>query len=126
MVLLASLCTRSWAYKFGTANPIKSLAENYLAPFCNRGIKARANLTLELMKRYHANGCIFHSNHSCKASAFGLYDIIKILQETTGIPGLVLEADMGNPRFFSEEQFKLRLEAYLELLDTQSLTEGRT
>jgi benzoyl-CoA reductase/2-hydroxyglutaryl-CoA dehydratase subunit BcrC/BadD/HgdB len=126
VVLLASLYTHSWAYKFDTANPIKSLAENYLTPFCNRDIKTRASLTLELMKHYHANGYIFHSNRSCKASAFGLYDIIKVLQETTGIPGLGLEADMGDPRFFSEEQFKMRLEAYLELLDAESLRGGRT
>ena len=84
--------------------------------FCNRDIETRARLTLDLMERYSANGYIFHSNRSCKPTAFGIFDIMRIISGKTGIPGMVVDADMGDPRFFSEEALKLRLENYLELL----------
>lgn len=124
VVLLASLYTHSWSYRFDTNDPFSSLADNYLNVFSNRDIETRASLTLDLMKRYSANGYIFHSNRSCKSSAFGAYDIIRILTEKTGIPGMVVDSDMGDPRFFSEEQFRMKLEVYLELLDKQSVKRG--
>lgn len=120
IVLLASLYTHSWTYRFDPSDPLRSLAENYLMVFCNRNIETRANLTEELMKRYKANGFIFHSNRSCKSTAFGARDIMSLLTQRTGLPGLLFDADMGDPRFFSEEQFRDRLEMYLELVDAKS------
>lgn len=120
VILLASLYTHSWAYCFDTKDPFRSLAENYLTVFSNRDIESRTTLTLDLMERYGLKGYIFHSNRSCKSSAFGIYDIMRLISEKTGIPGLVFEADMGDPRYFSEEQYKMRLETYLELLESRS------
>ena len=119
VAVLASLYTHSWAYCFDTKDPYKSLAENYLRVFSNMDIERRTALTLDLMDRYSLNGYIFHSNRSCKSTAFGIYDIMGLISEKTAIPGLIFEADMGDPRYFSEEQYKLRLETYLELLETQ-------
>jgi len=120
VVLLASLYIHSWAYKFDTEHPFRSLAENYLSVFCNTDIGNRTSLILDLIDRYGLNGYIFFSNRSCKAAAFGAYDIIRRITQETDITGLVLEADMGDPRFFSEEQFKVKLEAYLEVLDSDT------
>ena len=77
-------------------------------------------MTIDLMKRYSANGYIFHSNRSCKSTAFGIFDIMGIIAEKTGIPGMTVDADMGDPLFFSEDAFRMRLENYLELLDSKS------
>ena len=87
--------------------------------FSNRDIERRTALTLNLMERYSLNGYIFHSNRSCKSTAFGIYDIMRLILDKTGIPGLVFEADMGDPRYFSEAQYRMRLETYLELLESR-------
>jgi len=121
IVLLASLYIHSWAYNFDTQDPFRSLAENYLSVFCNTDIENRTSLILGLINRYRLNGYIFLSNRSCKAASFGAYDIIHRLIQKTGKPGLVLEADMGDPRFFSQDEFKVKLEAYLEVLDSNPL-----
>ncbi|MHB1405909.1 MAG: 2-hydroxyacyl-CoA dehydratase [Desulfitobacteriaceae bacterium] len=36
--------------------------------------------------------------------------------EKTGIPGLVVEADMADPRAYAEESVRTRVEAFLETL----------
>jgi benzoyl-CoA reductase/2-hydroxyglutaryl-CoA dehydratase subunit BcrC/BadD/HgdB len=115
--ILASLYVHSWTYEFDLKDPFKSLAENYLSVFCNTSIENRTRLILELFQRYDLNGYVFHSNRSCKAATFGAFDIMRNIQEITGIPGLEFEADMGDPRSFAEEQFRIKLEGYLDLLN---------
>ncbi len=56
-------------------------------------------------------------NRSCKAVSFGEHELREILTEKTGIPALLFESDMGDPRFYSEVQVKTRLEAYFETLE---------
>ena len=47
----------------------------------------------------------------------GILEVRRIITERTGIPALVFETDMGDPRFYAEAQIKTRLEAYLETLE---------
>jgi len=63
------------------------------------------------------NGNIMFINRSCKAVSFAVHELRDILTERTGIPALVFEADMGDPRFYSEAQIRTRIEAYLETLE---------
>ena len=45
-----------------------------------------------------------------------MVDIKNMLEKEGGFPGIVLEADMGDSRFFSEEQIYTRIDAFLESL----------
>jgi benzoyl-CoA reductase/2-hydroxyglutaryl-CoA dehydratase subunit BcrC/BadD/HgdB len=38
------------------------------------------------------------------------------ITERTGIPGVIIEADMVDSRAFSEEQVKIRIEGLLEMI----------
>ncbi len=63
-------------------------------------------------------------NRSCKAVTFGEHELREILTQKTGIPALVFESDMGDPRFYSEVQVKTRLEAYFETLERLNMALG--
>ena len=43
-------------------------------------------------------------------------DIMQIVREKTGIPVLMIEADMVDPRSFSESQIETRIEAFMEIV----------
>jgi benzoyl-CoA reductase/2-hydroxyglutaryl-CoA dehydratase subunit BcrC/BadD/HgdB len=47
----------------------------------------------------------------------GQLDVKEMLAEWTGIPGVVIEADMNDDRAFAEGPFITRIEAFLETLD---------
>jgi benzoyl-CoA reductase/2-hydroxyglutaryl-CoA dehydratase subunit BcrC/BadD/HgdB len=107
----------AWSWDFDVSNPVRTLAENYTAVFSNVELEERAEMALDLFQRYDLNGNIMFLNRSCKAVTFGEHELREILTEKTGVPALVFESDMGDPRFYSEVQVKTRLEAYFETLE---------
>lgn len=116
-VILTSLYVHDWAHEFDLdKDPLLTLAENYVSGFSNVTLEERAEMAYELFKRYELNGMIMFINRSCKAVSFAVHELRDLLTEKTGIPALVFEADMGDPRFYSETQVRTRIEAYLELL----------
>ncbi|RLA80724.1 MAG: 2-hydroxyacyl-CoA dehydratase [Deltaproteobacteria bacterium] len=117
-VILTSLYVHAWSYEFDTSkDPLETLAENYVSVFSNVTLEERADMALDLFRRYSLNGSIMFINRSCKAVSFAVHELRDILTERTGIPALVFEADMGDPRFYSEAQIRTRIEAYLETLE---------
>ncbi len=116
-VILTSLYVHAWSWEFDVSDPVRTLAENYTAVFSNVELEERAEMALDLFQRYDLNGNIMFLNRSCKAVTFGEHELREILTEKTGVPALVFESDMGDPRFYSEVQVKTRLEAYFETLE---------
>ena len=98
-------------------DPLVTLAENYLNRFSNSTIEDRADMAIDLFEAYNMNGMIMFMNRSCKAVSFAVPTLKEILTRRTGIPALVFESDMGDPRFYSETQVRTRVEAYFETLD---------
>ena len=116
-VILTSLYVHDWAHEFDVdKDPLVTLAENYVSGFSNVTLEERADMALELFERYKLNGMIMFINRSCKAVSFAVHELKELLTEKTGLPALVFEADMGDPRFYSEAQVRTRIEAYLETL----------
>lgn len=83
------------------------------------GIQGRAKLIVQMMRDYSLNGFVLYSNRSCKIASFGVYDVMEMVSERTGIPGLLFEADHADPRRYSGTQVRTQLEAYFELLDQE-------
>ena len=116
-VILTSLYVHAWSYDFDVSDPIRTLAENYSAVFSNVVVEERAERAIHLFNRYALNGNIMFLNRSCKAVTFAEHELRDILTQRTGIPALVFESDMGDPRFYSEVQVKTRFQAYFESLE---------
>ncbi|MFZ5632478.1 MAG: 2-hydroxyacyl-CoA dehydratase subunit D [Bacillota bacterium] len=116
-LVAASQYTHSWAYSFDTSRPLESLAENYTEAFVNRGFDQRVQMKISFINKYKKDGFVLFSNKSCKPNAFGLYDKCKVISQLTGLPGVVIEGDMSDLRFFSEEQVKGKLDVLFEQLE---------
>jgi len=111
--------TNAWSLAVDMADPIEGLARTYTSVYINRSIQARAALMVDMIERFQVDGVVFHSNRSCKPYSLGQYDLQRIVGERTGVPGLILEADMCDTRAYAEDVLRTRIEAFLELLAAQ-------
>jgi bcr-type benzoyl-CoA reductase subunit B len=117
-VILTSLYVHAWSLEFDLdKDPLLTMAEQYVSRFSNSTIEDRAEMAVDLFNRYDMNGMIMFMNRSCKAVSFAVPSLKELLTKRTGIPALVFESDMGDPRFYSETQIRTRIEAYFETLD---------
>ncbi len=99
-------------------NPFESLATKMLSNPSGGKLERRVDLALKLAKRYHVNGVIHFSHWGCRQSCGGEY-IIRERMCREGIPMLILNGDGADSRNYSEEQTKLRLDAFLEMLEAK-------
>jgi benzoyl-CoA reductase/2-hydroxyglutaryl-CoA dehydratase subunit BcrC/BadD/HgdB len=114
--LTATIYTLPWtSLHVDLENPIESWATQYLSYF-DWHLERRVKLILELKEKYSLNGFLYHSNRSCKMLSLSVQEIKKAVAEATGIPGLILDADHGDPRFYSLDQIRYQLETYIDIL----------
>ncbi|MGD0627071.1 MAG: 2-hydroxyacyl-CoA dehydratase family protein [Thermodesulfobacteriota bacterium] len=120
--LVADTYTNAWVFEgIETQDPLEGLSRAYTHVYINISIDLMVDRILDLIKRFSVDGLIIHSNRSCKPYSLGQYDIRRIILEKTGIPSLVLEADMTDARVYSDAQIKTRVEAFMETLQNRKL-----
>jgi benzoyl-CoA reductase/2-hydroxyglutaryl-CoA dehydratase subunit BcrC/BadD/HgdB len=111
--------TNSWSVSVDVDEPILGLAHTYSTVYINQSLQARSDVMTDLVERFAVDGMVFHSNRSCKPYSLGQYDLLEQVSERTGVPGLVLEADMCDTRLYADEPIKNRIQAFLELLEAR-------
>jgi bcr-type benzoyl-CoA reductase subunit B len=117
--LVADTYTSAWcsALKYiDQDNFLDSMAEAYTRIYLNIGVDQMADQVLDMIEFYEADGFVMHSNRSCKPYSFGQMDIMKIVREKADIPVLMIEADMTDPRSFSQSQVETRIDAFMEII----------
>jgi len=113
----ASTYLSGWvSYQLDAAKPIEAIARAYATAFINMNLHNRAELMRDIVEQYSIDGVIFHSNRSCKPYSLGQQEVRELLTEWTGVPGVIIEADMTDERAFAEGPFLTRIEAFLETL----------
>ncbi|MCL7453110.1 MAG: 2-hydroxyacyl-CoA dehydratase family protein [Anaerolineae bacterium] len=109
--------TNAWSVSVDTTDPILGLARTYATVYINQSLQARTDLVTDLVQRFEVDGMVFHSNRSCKPYSLGQYELLDQVSARTGVPGLVIEADMCDTRFYASEPTKNRIQAFLDLLE---------
>ncbi|MCE2604308.1 2-hydroxyacyl-CoA dehydratase family protein, partial [Pseudomonas aeruginosa] len=70
-----------------------------------------------LAKEFDIDGVVFHSNRSCKLMDFTVYEQQRRLEEKAGIPSVVFDGDMCDPRILSQAQYETRIQALVEMME---------
>jgi benzoyl-CoA reductase/2-hydroxyglutaryl-CoA dehydratase subunit BcrC/BadD/HgdB len=121
--LVADTYTSAWVFEgMETADPLDGMALAYTTAYLNISIDLMTEKVLRLIDRFRVDGVIIHSNRSCKPYSLGQYDVQRSIYEKTGIPSLVLEADMTDARVYADAQAQTRIEAFLETLQNRMKT----
>lgn len=120
VALTVSTYTNSWGglYRFDDFDKLyENLAQAYMSPYLNTGFDIRINYLETLINEYQLDGYILHSDRSCKPYSIGMYRMKEELTERSGKPGVILEADMNDPRAYAAAQIETRLEAFIEAME---------
>jgi len=108
--------TNAWSVSVDTDDPILGLARTYSTVYINQSLQARTDQMTDLVERFGVDGMVFHSNRSCKPYSLGQYELLDEIGRRTGVPGVILEADMCDTRLYADEPIKNRIQAFLDML----------
>ncbi len=118
----ASICFNESSHVYweplDPAQPFESLAAKVLAHPSVGPLERRADLALKLVDEYKVDGVIHFSHWGCRQSSGGEH-VIRDLMKKRDIPMLILDGDGTDNRNYSKEQTRLRLEAFLEMLEAR-------
>ncbi|GAW92971.1 2-hydroxyacyl-CoA dehydratase subunit D [Calderihabitans maritimus] len=103
------------------AKPYESLARKYLyGVWYMTSLRQKLpHLIIPKALDYQVDGIISFILYGCKISSGFLPYQRKIFEEKYGIPTLILEGDMVDPRDYADAQVKNRIEAFFEMLETR-------
>ena len=99
-------------------DPYRTMAEYLIRNWYNGPSQRRVGRTLEYAEKMKADGIIYFCHWGCKQSSGGSV-LLKEEMQNKGIPMLILDGDGIDKRNSHDGQIKTRLEAFLEMLDTE-------
>lgn len=101
--------------------PIESLADQILrtSQRSMSGMFYLQEWQAEVVRTWSVDGVCFHGVKSCRTVSTGLPDNREWLMRNRGIPGLFLQSDLVDTRLWSEAQFKNRIDAFFEALESR-------
>ena len=115
--IVASTYCNSWIFEdFDPADPFRSMALAYTSIFIVRSEKVKERYIQDMIRRYSIDGIVFHDSKTCPANSNARYGMPQRIQETTGVPTLVLDGDLNDMRCVSDEQVTTNVEAFVEQL----------
>ncbi len=118
--MVTSTYTNAWAelaHMVDPARPIESAARVHLHPILNRGTGDKLATMERMVRDFSIDGVLLHSDRSCKPYSIGQLVQRDRLRNESSVPALVVEADHNDPRSFSEQQVRGRLEAFMEMME---------
>ncbi|MEE9167512.1 MAG: 2-hydroxyacyl-CoA dehydratase family protein [Candidatus Neomarinimicrobiota bacterium] len=118
--VIASTYCNSWIFdSFDEKDPMESLALAYTQIFINRSEQAKLSMLKQWISDFDIDGVIFHNAKTCFNNSNTRFGLPKRLEEETGIPGLIVEGDLNDLRFFSDAQNRTKIETFVEQITGQ-------
>jgi benzoyl-CoA reductase subunit B len=90
----------------------------------NRNFLQRYEQIRRYCEEWSADALVIHSVKSCRLFSAGQGDMREYFTKELGIPTLLVESDIEDPRYFSEAQMKNRIDAFFESLEHKKLLRG--
>ena len=103
-------------------NPIRTWAEQVVRYWgqivtFGRAASAGRQFVLNAVEEHSIDGLVMHGTRTCRIYNIGQQDIIDEVKKKFGIPGVYIESDHCDSKFFAEEQIRTRLQALTEMID---------
>jgi len=117
VAMVADTYTGAWSSgHLDPKDPMVGLARSYCDILLNHGAEHRNRVLSGLVRDFRADGFVLHSNRSCKRYSLGQLQVRRDVAAATGKPGVVIEADMADPRSVSFDNLRQRLVPFFEML----------
>ena len=107
-----------WGFRHDPRRPLESIAEQMLREnLTNRTITARYQQIKRYVEEWQADALVIHSIKSCRLFSAGQGDMRDYFTRELGVPTLLVESDLEDPRYYAEAQLKNRIDAFFESLE---------
>ncbi len=116
VVVVIETPTITWAGRLDPSKPFESIAKRQLTIYSNSTLEFKMRLFDDLVKGYSLDGFIMPTNWGCRFMSVDNIDMKNYLRDRHGIPGLIIELDATDWRYFSEEQIKMKVESFVEVM----------
>ncbi len=117
VVVVAEYFNHTWPCRLDPGKPLETLARKYIsAAWGNSPLDHKFDKIVQMAKDYRVDGAIIFSNWGCRAYCIGQIELKKILQSRLGLPSLIIDGDIADPRNFSEAPLLTRVDAFIENL----------
>jgi benzoyl-CoA reductase/2-hydroxyglutaryl-CoA dehydratase subunit BcrC/BadD/HgdB len=108
--------------KMDPDRPLESLALKYYnRPMVRQNICMSKDALIPdvkyLAKEYKAEGAIFYANVTCHVAPATTRWVKDVLLKECGIPTLILDCDVADPNYTSQEEMQEKIELFLEMMD---------
>lgn len=111
-----------WDFGFlhDPSRPLESIAEHMLFNnYTNSYFLDRYQIIRRYVEEWSADALVIHSTKSCRLFSAGQGDMKEYFTKELGVPTLLVESDLEDPRYFSEAQMRNRIDAFFEALEHQ-------
>ncbi|MCK6457966.1 MAG: 2-hydroxyacyl-CoA dehydratase family protein [Phycisphaerae bacterium] len=116
--------TWEFGFRHDPDRPLESIAEQMLVHnLCNRTMTDRYAQIRRYVDEWHADALVIHSIKSCRLFSAGQGDMREYFTRELGVPTLMLESDLEDPRYYAEAQMKNRIDAFFESLQYKRIRE---
>jgi len=111
-----------FGFRHDPAHPLESIAEHMLFQnIINRSILDRYAIIKRFIEEWEADALVIHSIKSCRLFSAGHGDMRDYFTRELGVPVLMVESDLEDPRYYAEAQIKNRIDAFFETLEHKKL-----
>ncbi len=115
-----------FGFRHDPKRPLESIAEQMLREnLTNRSIVARYAQIKRYVEEWEADALVIHSIKSCRLFSAGQGDMREYFIKELGVPTLLVESDLEDPRYYAEAQIKNRIDAFFESLEHKKVLAGR-
>ena len=107
-----------FGFRHDPRRPLESIAEQMLREnLTNRSIVARYGQIKRYVEEWNADALVIHSIKSCRLFSAGQGDMREYFTRELGVPTLLVESDLEDPRYYAEAQLRNRIDAFFESLE---------
>lgn len=115
-----------FGFRHDPDRPLESIAEQMiLYNLCNRSLLERYKQIQAYVRDWEADALVIHGIKSCRLFSAGQGDMREYFARELGVPTLMVESDLEDPRYYAEAQIKNRIDAFFESLQYKRLRTGR-
>ena len=116
--VLASTYCNSWIFSaFDPEDPFNSMARAYTELFIVRSDDYKETYLKQMLNSFKVDGIIYHDSKCCPNNSNARYGMPQRLEQQTGVPSLIINADLNDLRLISDEQTNTNVEAFIEQLE---------
>ena len=107
-----------FGFRHDSQRPLESIAMHMLRwNLTNRSMLQRYQQIKSYVEDWNADALVIHSVKSCRLFSAGQGDMREYFAKDLGVPTLLIESDLEDPRYFAEAALRNRVDAFFESLE---------